>query len=110
MANMGSKVRKDKRITIALRDGLKCSRCGRDLRFPNTPRDGRKIALLSHEIPRSAGGTDANRNLTLICIDCERKRHEEYLPSDIFVNGEYCSNKVPQEKAGDRLRLKLVSV
>jgi len=99
---MSSKKYRDKRVTIAIRDGLRCSRCRRDLRFPNTPRDGRKIALLSHEIPKSLGGTDANKNLTLICIDCERLRHEKYLPSDIRVNGEFCENDT-----GDKLRLKL---
>jgi hypothetical protein len=88
---------KTKRIQIALRDGLICSRCKCDLRLPNTPRDKRKIALLSHEVPRSAGGTDANSNLTLICIDCERLRHKEYLPSDIRINGERCEHEGEME-------------
>lgn len=100
---MSSKIQQEKRITIALRDGLKCSRCHCALRFPNEKKDNRPIALLSHELPKSLGGTNANHNLTLICSECEQKRHEKYVPDDIRVNGDYCEN----EAFGDRLRLKL---
>lgn len=100
---MNGKTNRYKRITIALRDGLKCSRCKCGLRFPNTPKDGRKIALLSHEVPKLFGGTNANKNLTLICIDCERLRHEEHPPLDIRINGEFCEPEI----FGDKLRLKL---
>lgn len=91
-----------KRIQIAMRDGLKCSRCQCALRFPNEKKDERPIARLSHEIPKSAGGTDANKNLTLICFDCESERHKEYMPADIRVNGESA-----QPIFGERLNLKL---
>lgn len=93
---------KAKRLTIALRDGLKCSRCRCDLRLPGE-KEERPLAQLSHEIPRSNGGTDANKNLTLICADCEQERHKEYMPSDVRINGDFCENEV----FGDRLRLKL---
>ena len=100
---MSSRRYREKRLVIAIRDGLICSRCKCDLRLPNTPKDKRPIARLSHEIPKSLGGTDANVNLTLICFDCETKRHKQHLPSDVHVNGEYCKPEI----CGDRLRLKL---
>lgn len=100
---MGNVKKKAKRIQIAIRDGLKCSRCDCRLRFPNTPKDKRKTALLSHELPKSCGGTDANKNLTLICGDCEALRHKEYLSPDIRVKGEFCE----PESYGVKLKLKL---
>ena len=61
-------LRKQKLKTALLKkQGCKCPRCKKlytfDYGSPNYP-------TLDHRIPKSKGGTDAENNLTLMCISC----------------------------------------
>lgn len=55
-----------RRILLARRDGLACVWCARTM--------GLMEATVEHLRPRSSGGTDSLRNLTLACAPCNHAR------------------------------------
>lgn len=64
------------RLVIALkrRDGRRCRGCGKRFR-------GRRNPTVDHCVPRSRGGTNALRNLRLLCARCN-SRKSNHLPGE----------------------------
>jgi hypothetical protein len=66
MAHTKNWCRKDKRLAIYLRDGLKCVYCQATLE--DAP------LSLDHLVPRSDGGSNESGNLVTCCCECNRRR------------------------------------
>lgn len=60
-----------RRLSLYIRDGFRCSYCGKDLRDA-APRD----VTLDHLLPRCKGGTHEDRNLVTACGRCNYGRKE----------------------------------
>jgi hypothetical protein len=60
-------IRKEKRLSIYLRDGLACVWCG------STIEDGNPLTL-DHLVPQSKGGSNHERNLVTSCRRCNSSR------------------------------------
>ena len=60
-------IRKEKRLSIYLRDGLACCYCGEAVE------DGAKLTL-DHLVPHSAGGSNSELNLVTACHRCNSAR------------------------------------
>lgn len=71
-ANGSKWIRRDKRLSIYLRDGFECGYCGRDLH-----RASAREVTLDHLLPRSAGGGNEATNLTTACLACNSSRQDK---------------------------------
>lgn len=61
--NMSGSDRRRRRKLVARRDGRQCNFCG-----------SQADLTLDHIIPKSAGGTNALRNLQLLCRGCNEAK------------------------------------
>ena len=69
----GSKwIRKDKRLSIYLRDSFSCAYCGRDLRGAEPCE-----VTLDHLLPRHYGGGNEATNLITSCRSCNSSRQDK---------------------------------
>jgi 5-methylcytosine-specific restriction endonuclease McrA len=67
----GQWIRKDKRLSIYLRDEFHCLYCGVNLKTAK-PED----VTLDHLLPRSAGGSNDATNLVTACRSCNCSRQD----------------------------------
>ncbi len=66
---------KPKRLSIYMRDGMRCVYCSRSLESASVAADGGEMSLtLDHVIPRSKGGDDEADNLVTACKRCKTAR------------------------------------
>lgn len=65
----GRWIRREKRLSIYIRDSFRCLYCGSDLRHA-APAD----VTLDHLLPRSAGGENESENLVTACRSCNSAR------------------------------------
>ena len=65
-------IRREKRLAIYIRDGVRCVYCRMG------PRDGRRLSL-DHREPYSTGGTTDHTNLITCCLNCNGARNNRPL-------------------------------
>jgi 5-methylcytosine-specific restriction endonuclease McrA len=75
MSSKSTWIRKDKRLAIYMRDGMKCVYCGKFF--------DRNLLTLDHIKPRDKGGTNDSRNLITSCWSCNSKKQNKRI--DFFV-------------------------
>lgn len=69
-------IRKEKRLTIYLRDGLACGYCGAGV-------EEGVILSLDHILPYCKGGSNSEANLITSCMQCNSARQER--PAEDFA-------------------------
>lgn len=77
-------IRREKRLAIYLRDGLKCTYCGKTIEEEGV------LLTLDHLHVRCEKGSNSERNLVTACKDCNTKRGKLGLLKwlERFENGE----------------------
>lgn len=70
-ADYGDDWEKQRKLALA-RDGKKCRSCGHKPRGPDDPN---KLHV-HHLVSRSKGGTNALRNLIVLCARCHQRQHK----------------------------------
>ena len=78
-------IRKAKRLAIYASAGYVCSYCDCDVSVGNerglASEHGTRLATLDHATPRSMGGSNGIENVLVSCVDCNRAKGDETLPS-----------------------------
>jgi hypothetical protein len=73
------------RARIARRDNYTCQECGKHLKDEELEFD--------HVIPLSKGGSSAEHNIRLTCIDCNRSKAGRYNPSELTTRSRRRRNR-----------------
>lgn len=78
-------IRREKRLHIYAAAGYACSYCDCDVSVGDArghaSEHGTRLATLDHATPRSLGGSNGIENVLTSCVDCNRSKGDETLPS-----------------------------